>query len=82
MVSKIRWILLELGFTVNVESDMVRVSSPVTEALIGSVAVTIGLLGSVTLCMMKDADPPGVGDVRELGLLREILRLRLMAELD
>jgi hypothetical protein len=58
--------VIDIGSTVNVEPDIVRVSSPVTEALAGSVTVITGLLGSVTVFTMKDADPPGLVDVREL----------------
>lgn len=55
-----------IGSTVNVEPDVVSVSSPVTEALAGIVTVTIGPLGSVSVSTIKDADPLGSVDVREL----------------
>lgn len=58
--------VIEIGSTVNVELDMVRVSSPVMEALAGSVTVTTGPLGSVTVCMIKDVDPLVFVDIREL----------------
>lgn len=58
--------VIDIGSTVNVEPDMARVSSPVTEALSGSVAVTTGPLGSVTVCTTKEDDPLGLVDVREL----------------
>ena len=45
------------GSTVNVEPDMVRVSSPVIEALAGRVRVTKDSPGSVSVCTIKDADP-------------------------
>lgn len=51
--------VINIGSTVNVELDMVRVSSPVTDALAGSVIVTIGPLGSVSVCTIKDVDPLG-----------------------
>jgi hypothetical protein len=54
------------GSTVNIELDIVRVSSPVTEALVGRVRVTKDSPGSVSVCTIKDADPQGLVDVREL----------------
>jgi hypothetical protein len=45
------------GSTVNVEPDIVKVSSPVTEALAGTVRVTTGLLGSLSVSTTKDVDP-------------------------
>ena len=45
---------------------MVRVSSPVTEALAGSVTVIRGSLGCVSVSTIKDADPLGLVDPREL----------------
>jgi hypothetical protein len=47
------------GSTVNIEPDMVRVSSPVTEALAGTVRVITGPLGSVSVSTTKDTDPLG-----------------------
>lgn len=48
--------VIDIGCTVNVEPDIVRVSSPVTEALAGTVRVTTGPLGSVSVSTTKDAD--------------------------
>lgn len=45
--------VIDIGSTVNVEPYIVRVSSPVIEALVGSVIVTIGPLDSVSVSMIK-----------------------------
>lgn len=54
------------GSTVNMEPDIVRVSSPVTESLAAKVRVTTDSPGSVSVCTIEDADPLGPVDVREL----------------
>ncbi len=48
--------VIDIGSTINVEPDIVRVSSPVIEVLAGSVTVTIGPLGSVRVSTIKDTD--------------------------
>jgi hypothetical protein len=54
------------GSTVNVEPDIVRVSSPVTEELAGRVRVTKDSPGSMSVCTIKGADPQGLVNVWEL----------------
>jgi hypothetical protein len=58
--------VIDIGSTVNVEPDIVRVSGPVTEELAGRVRVTTDPLGSVSVCTIEDADPSSLVDVREL----------------
>ena len=62
------------GSTVNTEPDIVRVSSPVTEALAGTVSVITGPLGSVSVSTIKDADPLG-GNGSTVNIEPDIVRV-------
>jgi hypothetical protein len=46
-----------IGSTVNIELDIVRVLSPVIEALAGRVRVIKDSPGSISVCTIKDTNP-------------------------
>lgn len=57
-----------IGSTVNVELDIVRVSSPLIEALAGNVKVMKDPPGCESVSMIKDADPLGVKEADPGGI--------------